>query len=315
MGMYIGIDLGGTNLKMGIVDQSGKLITHINVPTEGKGAPEKAMVQIVHTARDLTNTAGVPWEEIEGVGIGLPGFLDLERGIIKSLTNLFWENIPIRDRLEQEWKKPVRIDNDANVAALGEVWIGAGKGVDNVVCITLGTGVGGGIIVNGGLVHGANNSAGEIGHIVVNPNGVQCNCGLRGCLETISSASGMIRLAKEAISEGKPTTLTQSSEISPKSIFEAAAAGDSVANRVIEQSVDALAEVLSALSVTINPDRFVIGGGVALAGDALLAPLRTAWKKKTVPHAREGTEIVPALLGNDAGMIGAAALFRQRDRK
>ncbi|WP_044641248.1 ROK family protein [Risungbinella massiliensis] len=310
MSKWIGIDLGGTNIKLGIINEFGEVLFQVQHPTRGKGNAEESIQQIIHVAQDLAKEAGIDWIEIQGIGFGLPGFLDIKKGIVKNLTNLFWKDVPIKARLEQAWGKPVKIENDANAAALGEAWSGAGKGVQDLVCITLGTGVGGGVIVNGNLVHGFSDSAGEIGHIVVDPNGVDCNCGKRGCLETISSATGIIRLAKEAMVEyGEYTKLSKAIEISPKTVFELAAQNDPAAKEVLEQVVEALAEVLSILSVVLNPARFVIGGGVALAGEQLLEPLRNSWKQKTDPHAAQGVEIVAAKLGNDAGMIGAAGLF------
>lgn len=310
MRKWIGVDLGGTNVKLGVVDEQGKIVHQVKEPTCAVGDPDKVIQQIIQLAKKTTEQANLSWQEIEGVGIGLPGFLDIEKGIIKSLTNLFWKDVPIQKRLEEAWQKPVRIENDANAAALGEAWCGAGKGISHLVCITLGTGVGGGVIVDGKLVHGINNSAGEIGHIVVDRQGYPCNCGKTGCLETISSATGIVRMAQEAVKEkGNETILSRMKTIDTRTVFEAAKQGDQTAKEIIDRAVDALAEVLSTLTVVLNPARFVIGGGVSNVGDDLFYPLRTAFAQKADPYAKEGVEILSAALGNDAGIIGAAGLF------
>jgi len=312
---YIGVDLGGTSAKIGVVDGEGKLLKHTEVPTYGEG-PEPVLQRVVEAARELTTQSGASWDQVVGIGMGLPGFLDLERGVIKRLTNLPWENVPIVERLETLCRRPVRIDNDANVAALGESWSGAGAGVDDMVAITLGTGVGGGVIAGGRLIHGISNAAGEIGHVCVEPGGARCGCGQRGCLETISSATGIVRLAREALEKGESTSLAETSqtgELTARDVFQAAERGDAVASRVVQTAVDALARVMAMVTVVLNPARFVIGGGVARAGDTLFQPLEHAYRKHVLPSAAEGVEIVPAKLGNNAGIIGAAGLIARRE--
>lgn len=314
---YIGIDLGGTSVKVGVVDEKGNLLTHAEFPTHGEG-PEPVIGRMVETAHEVTAQSGTSWEQVIGIGVGLPGFLDLERGVIKRLTNLPWENVPIVERLEALCKRPVLIDNDANVAALGEAWSGAGAGVDDMVAITLGTGVGGGVIAGGRLIHGVSNAAGEIGHVCVEPGGARCGCGQRGCLETISSATGIVRLAKETIERGETTVLAQTAQggrLTARDVFQAAERGDAVASRVVRTAVDALARVMAMITVVLNPARFVIGGGVAQAGDTLFAPLEAAYRKHVLPSAAEDVNIVPAKLGNYAGIIGAAGLVARRERQ
>ncbi|MFC7439928.1 ROK family protein [Laceyella putida] len=307
---WIGIDLGGTSMKLGMVDHKGKTLMEMEKPTLAEEGADSVIGRIISHARELAEATETRWEDVAGVGVGLPGFLDIKNGVVKHMTNLGWnDEVPIRARLEEAWGIPVKIDNDANVAALGEAWCGAGVGVDDVVCITLGTGVGGGLIFDGQLIHGQYGFAGEVGHMTIDPQGHPCNCGMRGCLETISSATGMVRLAKEAIASGRKTVLADVPSINTKEIFAAAAAQDEVALHVKEKAIDALAQAMSTLSVLLNPARFIIGGGVSHAGDALIQPLREAYAKRTQRNARQGVEIVLAQLGNRAGYIGAAGLL------
>lgn len=302
---FIGIDLGGTNTKMGVVNAQGKVLDVIEQPTPTD--PEQAIQQMTQNCKQLAKQANLPWKHIQGVGIGLPGFLDIPNGTILNLTNLNWRNIPIRDQMEELLQTRVQIDNDANVAAFGEAWCGAGKGIDDCICVTLGTGVGGGIIVRGELVYGLKGFAGEIGHIQIDSNGAKCNCGQTGCLETISSATGITRLANEAIAQGQPTALPRYP--TAYEVFQAALQNDPVGRQVINQAIEALALAFAQLSVILNPACFVIGGGISKAGDALLNPLKKAYQKLALSHVSQGVKIVQATLGNQAGFIGAAGLI------
>lgn len=306
---FIGIDLGGTSMKMGLVDENGQVLYETEKPTL-KDA-KQALNQMIEDCKKIAQQAEVSWEQIGGVGIGLPGFLDIPNGTIVRLTNLSWENIPIKSIMEEKLQKRVEIDNDANVAALGEAWCGAGKGVRDLVCVTLGTGVGGGVIVNGQLVYGLNGFAGEIGHIQIDPDGVPCNCGQKGCLETIASATGITRLAKEALQRGESSVLP--AQPTTYDVFQAAAKKDQVAQKVLETAISALARGFALISVVLNPARFVVGGGVAKAKERLFDPLRKAYQQQALKFTAQDVEIVPALLGNQAGFIGAARLVTVRN--
>ncbi|PTX59623.1 glucokinase [Melghirimyces profundicolus] len=306
---FIGIDVGGTTMKLGVVDERGRLLHKAETPTPSDG--QAGLSQMAFQARRIAGEAGISWEQVAGLGLGLPGFLDIPAGKIIRLTNLPWENMPVKDHLEAELNIPVAIDNDANVAALGEAWSGAGAGLQDLVCITLGTGVGGGVITGRRLVHGVSGLAGEIGHIRVEEDGALCGCGQRGCVETVSSATGMVRLVKEAVAEGRKSQLevqVREGTISARDIFEAADKEDPVALTVIDRATDALAKVMSILSVVLNPAAFIIGGGVSRAKERLFSPLRRAYARHTLAHAAAGVRILPAELGNDAGLIGAAGL-------
>ncbi len=309
---FIGIDLGGTSMKLGVVSELGKVIKETEKPTIKEEGADGVIRRMVLHARSLAKEASISWKEIQGIGVGLPGFLDIPGGVVKYMTNLGWTDIPIRDQLESAWKVPVKIDNDANVAALGEVWSGVGTGEQNAVCITLGTGVGGGIIAEGKLLHGAKGFAGEIGHIQIDSAGSLCNCGQTGCLETISSATGMVRLVHHAVSAGEETSLASfvnDGSLTTRHIFAEANRGDPVAKKTIDRAVHALAQAMAILSVVVNPSLFIIGGGVSRAGEALLYPLRKKYQCLTQKNARQDVRIVLAQLGNRAGFIGAAGLL------
>lgn len=241
---------------------------------------------------------------------GIAGFLDLSQGLVVRAVNLDWTDVPIRAILEEKTGKPVKIDNDANVAALGEWWSGAGKGMKNTVCYTLGTGVGGGIIIDGKIVHGYSGMAGELGHMSVVPDleAIRCNCGQIGCLETVSSATGITRMGKDAVERGDKTELAFLNEITAKDVFEAAKLGDEVANRIVNRAAYYLGKSMALVAVVVNPQRFIVGGGVSKAGDILFKPIRENFAKLTPEYAHTGVDIVPAQLGNDAGVVGAAGL-------
>lgn len=309
---FIGIDLGGTSMKMGVVNEQGRVIREIEKPTLKEEGADGVIGRMICHARNLAKEAHIPWKEIQGIGVGLPGFLDIPGGVVKYMTNLGWTDIPIRDRLVSAWQVPVKIDNDANAAALGEVWSGAGSGEQNAVCITLGTGVGGGIIAEGKLLHGAKGFAGEIGHIQIDPAGHLCNCGQTGCLETISSATGMVRSVHHAVLAGEKTSLApfvHDESLSTRHIFAEANRGDAVARKTIDRAIHALAQAMATLSVVINPSLFIIGGGVSQAGEALLLPLGKKYQCLTQKNASQDVRIVLAQLGNRAGFIGAAGLL------
>ncbi|GIP24558.1 ROK family glucokinase [Paenibacillus sp. J22TS3] len=309
--IYIGVDLGGTAIKVGICNEEGQLLHTYEGPTEVEKGPDAVVDNIERYVRLIVEQSPYEWDQLAGVGAGVAGFTNVRDGIIIFAPNVGLKDLHIRSILEQRLGKPVRIDNDANVAALGEVWAGAGKGVSNCVCYTLGTGVGGGIIVNGAIYQGFAGLAGELGHISVVPDleAIQCGCGKMGCLETVSSATGVIRMAKDAVERGDRTSLSQVENIMAKDVFDAAKSGDEAAIRIVNRAAFYLGKSLAAVSAVLNPQRFIIGGGVSKAGDILFNEVRSVYAKLTPEPLQEGVDIVPAILGNDAGMIGAAGLF------
>lgn len=308
--IYIGADIGGTAIKVGICDEQGKLVQTYEGPTGTEGGTDLIMNNIADYARSIVETSPYSWDQVAGVGIGIAGFMDIPEGFVIMSPNLPLRNVPVKKILEEKLGKPVKVDNDANVAALGEAWSGAGAGIPNIVCYTLGTGVGGGIIINGRIYQGFNGMAGELGHMSIVPDleAIQCGCGKMGCLETVSSATGIIRMAKDAVERGDRTSLAGIELLTAKDVFDAAKAGDEVASRIVSRAAFYLGKSMAAIAVVVNPQRFIIGGGVSKAGEFLFEQIREVFRKFTPETAQAGVEIVPAILGNDAGIVGAAGL-------
>ncbi|AZK45437.1 ROK family glucokinase [Paenibacillus lentus] len=309
--IYIGVDLGGTAIKVGICNDEGQLLHTYEGPTEADKGADTVVNNIEQYVRQIVEESSFEWEQVAGIGAGVAGFTDVREGIIILAPNVGLRDLPIREILEARLGKPVKIDNDANVAALGEAWGGAGKGIDHCVCATLGTGVGAGIILNGKIYQGFAGFAGELGHMSVVPDleAIQCGCGENGCLETVSSATGIIRMANDAVARGERTTLSQVEKIMAKDVFDAAKEGDEVAIRIVNRAAFYLGKALAAVAVVLNPEVFIIGGGVSKAGDILFNEVRSVFQKLTPEVSARGVSIVPAMLGNDAGMVGAAGLF------
>ena len=308
--IYIGVDLGGTSVKTGICDQEGNLLQTLEGPTEADAGTERVIDNIAKYARQIVDQSDYSWEQVAGIGTGIPGFMDVEEGFMHLSPNLPLTNVPLKRILQEKLGKPIYMGNDANVAALGEAWSGAAKGVPISVLYTLGTGVGGGIIINGDILIGSTGMGGELGHMAVVPDleAIQCGCGQLGCLETVSSATGIIRMAKDAVARGDRTMLSDVANIMAKDVFDAARAGDETALRIVNRAAYYLGKSMATLAVVINPNRFVLGGGVSKAGELLIQPVKEVFAKYAPPKAQEGVDIVVAKLGNDAGMIGAAGL-------
>ncbi|RFB10549.1 ROK family protein [Bacillus sp. HNG] len=315
--LLIGIDLGGTTIKLAFITQEGEFITKWEIPTDKSG--DKIIPDIADAIEGKMNELQLKKGQFVGVGMGAPGPVNFEEGVFYKATNLgMKEMFPLKAELEKVIGLPAAVDNDANVAAIGEMWKGAGEGANNLICVTLGTGVGGGIIANGEVVRGANGAGGEIGHITSIPEGgALCGCGKTGCIETIASATGIARLAKEAIQTKNESSLIReqydkAGEITSKDVFEAAAKGDELAKNIIDNVTYHLGLALSHVANGLNPEKIVVGGGVSKAGDQLLHPLIKQFKRFAFPSVAEATEIAIATLGNDAGVIGAAYLAKTK---
>lgn len=313
--ILIGIDIGGTTVKNAILTREGAILKKWEIPTDLKDNGANIPHDIWHSIQENLKELNIDKKQCLGVGTGAPGFIEPETGTIAVGVNISWNEFPLKDILEELSGLPVFIDNDANVAALGENWKGAGHQVNNMLAVTLGTGVGGGIIANGQLISGANGTASEIGHITVEKDGALCNCGRRGCLETVASATGMVRLAEELIADGKSTALKQRKQangnITTKDIFELAKEGDQELRQLIEHVTDVLGSALASIAIVTNPSKIVIGGGVSKAGNQLLEPLKKAFSKYVLPRTEEACEFEIAALSNDAGVYGAAYLVLQ----
>ncbi|WP_078413763.1 ROK family glucokinase [Priestia abyssalis] len=314
----VGVDVGGTTIKMAFVNHYGEIIEKWEIPTniaeEGKNIPTDIAKAIDQKLVDL----GQPQNKLEAIGIGAPGPVNSANGSLYVAVNLGWSNFPLKDRLEMETSLPVVVDNDANIAAIGEMWKGAGEGAKDLLCVTLGTGVGGGIIANGSIIHGVNGAAGEIGHVTSVPEGgAPCNCGKTGCLETVASATGVVRLGMHALeTTTTPSVLREAYSdnemITAKMIFDAAKAQDELALHVVNDLAFHLGLALANLSNGLNPEKIVIGGGVSKARDTLLNPLKEQFKRFAFPRVAEGAELTIATLGNDAGVIGGAWLAKEK---
>lgn len=310
----IGIDLGGTSAKIGILNLAGEVDSNWSIPTDISEEGSQIVPNIIKSLKENFKKHGLTTADILGIGMGSPGSVNRSNGTVIGAYNLNWKTLqPIREQIEEAFGVPFFIDNDANVAALGEQWVGAGNSEPDVSFITLGTGVGSGLIVDGHLVHGANDSAGEIGHLTVEPNGYECTCGKKGCLEQYASATGIVRLAhdmsaKETDESKLLSAIQADKEIDSKIIFDFAKEGDAFSERVVDQFSYYLGIALSNVSNLLNPSTIVLGGGVSLAGDYLLEKVSKVVQEFTFPPIRETTKIKIAELGNDAGMIGAASL-------
>ncbi|SCC60421.1 glucokinase [Priestia flexa] len=312
----VGVDLGGTTIKMAFVNQYGEVIHKWEIPTDISEQGRKIPTDIAKAIDKEVVNLGESKSKLMGIGIGAPGPVNFANGSIEVAVNLGWEKFPIKDILEVETSLPVVVDNDANIAAIGEMWKGAGDGAKDLLCVTLGTGVGGGVIANGEIVQGVNGAAGEIGHITSVPEGgAPCNCGKTGCLETIASATGVVRLAMEAVvntdkSSTLRTLLDEHDQITAKDVFDAARANDELAGEVVDKVAFHLGLALANSANALNPEKIVLGGGVSRAGDVLLDPVKSYFKKFAFPRVAEGAELAIATLGNDAGIIGGAWLVK-----
>ncbi|MBQ2927674.1 MAG: ROK family glucokinase [Oscillospiraceae bacterium] len=303
-----GIDLGGTTVKIAYFDETGNMLEKWEIPTVTAGGGEQILPDIAASIRAFLDANHINETNILGLGIGVPGPVNA-KGIVNKCINLGWGVFNIAEKLTSLTGFPVKAGNDANVAALGEFWKGGGQGCDNMVFVTLGTGVGGGIVVEGNLLHGAHGSGAEIGHICVNPEEtVLCNCGNAGCVEQYCSATGIVRLAKLYLESHDTATALRSVEnLTCKDIFDAAKTGDEAANTVLDQVYQYMGLFLANVCSTVNPEVVVIGGGVSKAGDMLIRGLEPYFHKH-VFHAAGGCRFAMASLGNDAGAYGAFKL-------
>ncbi len=313
MKYYIGIDLGGTNIKAGVVNENYEIISKATTKTMLPRPAEEICADMAKVSLEAMEQAGLKLENIESIGIGTPGTANSETGIIEYSNNLGFLNLPVVELMQKHINKPFYVENDANAAAYGEFIAGAAKGANDAVCITLGTGVGGGIIINGKIYSGFNFAGAEIGHTVIDPNGPECTCGRKGCFEVFSSATGLVRMTKEAMLEDKASVMWQMNEedgkVSARTAFNAMRAGDRAGKAVVDKYIRYLACGITNTINIFQPDILCIGGGVCNEGDPLLLPLKELVAKEIyTKNSAKNTEIVIAKLGNDAGIIGAAFL-------
>jgi glucokinase len=320
----IGVDLGGTNISAGALSEDG---THTSgmrsIATQPElgadGVVDRIVGVIEGVILDTINETGAARKDFIGIGIGAPGPLDREKGVVVVAPNLGWRDFPLRDRITTRLKLPATLDNDANCATVGEWWLGAARGGRNVVGITIGTGIGGGLIINGELYHGASDVAGEIGHTTIDVNGRQCKCGNYGCLEAYASGPAIATRAREALVREDTASLLPSlvdgqlERITAEIVYGAAKKGDGLANEIVRDTARYLGAGIATLLNVINPDVVVVAGGVTAAGDALFVPLRTEVRRRAFKPAVEAARIVPAELPGTAGVVGAVATFKMHE--
>ena len=302
-----GIDLGGTTVKIAYFEETGTMLDKWEIPTVTTDGGRQILPDIAASIRDYIVSHQIPKEQILGLGIGVPGPVNA-KGVVNKCINLGWGVFNIAEELSSLTGFPVKAGNDANVAALGEFWKGGGQGCDNMVFVTLGTGVGGGIVVDGKAIHGTHGAGGEIGHITVNREETEtCGCGRKGCIEQYASATGIVRLAKKALQTGA-SALSGRENFTCKDVFDAAAAGDALANGVLEQVYEYLGGFFANLSCVTDPEVIVLGGGVSKAGQMLLEGVQKAYLQRCFFGTRE-VAFRLATLGNDAGAYGAFKLI------
>ena len=300
-----GVDIGGTSVKLGLFDVEGNVLDKWEIPTRTENGGEKILPDIAASIREKMTQ--IDKDFVAGVGVGAPGPVD-GKGIVHRAVNLGWGTFSIKDTLEDLLNMPVMAGNDANVAALGEMWMGGGQGYRDLVVVTLGTGVGGGIIIDGKMLTGATGAGGEIGHIHVNDEEEEiCGCGNKGCLEQYSSATGITRLANQLLASSDKDSVLRGGEVSAKTVFDAVKERDPLAVEVAEKFGKYLGDGLASIACVVNPEAIVIGGGVSKAGEILIDFIRPHYEKN-VFHGSRQVKFSLATLGNDAGIYGAAKL-------
>ena len=314
MKYYVGIDLGGTNIVAGVVDEQYNILAKASTKTNCPRPDREIAKDMAKMAIQAVENAKLTMDQIEWVGIGTPGIANSRDGVIEYSNNLGFVNTPMVKYIQEDIDKPVFVENDANAAAYGEFVAGAAKGANNAVCITLGTGVGGGIVIDGKIYAGSNFAGAEIGHTVISVDGPQCTCGRKGCFEVFSSATGLIRMTKESMAQNPDSSMhklvaERGGKVSARIAFDAMRLGDAAAKAVVDDCIKYLAAGITNTINIFQPDILCIGGGVCNEGDALLLPVKELVAKEVYTrNSKQNTEIVIAKLGNDAGIIGAAFL-------
>jgi glucokinase len=318
----LGVDLGGTKISVGAMSTDGgrrlEPQTEPTLAAEGADAVVERIVSMIEaTIAQVIRETGASRDDIMGVGIGSPGPLDRERGLVITTPNLGWHNFPLRDRVSQAVQLRATLDNDANCATLGEWWIGAARGARNVVGMTIGTGIGGGLILDGKLYHGSSDVAGEVGHTSIDSTGRRCKCGNYGCLEAYASGPATADRAREALAGGDGSLLISMVDgdlenLTAQQVYDAAKQGDLVAREIVRETARFIGTGIANLLNIFNPDVVVLAGGVAQAGEELFAPVRAEVRRRAFKPAVEACRIVPGELQGAAGVVGAVATFLER---
>lgn len=312
---FVGLDVGGSSMKGGVVDDVGRPLSAVSLPTEAARGQELGLERMCETIRAAVKAAGLEMNTVASIGVATPGLMDIPAGVILDPPNLRpWRNVPVRQHIADKFGLPTAFQNDANAAALGEFWAGAGRSVSSMVLFTLGTGVGGGIVLDGKVLEGRHSHGGEVGHIVIETsNPRRCGCGRLGCLEAYASATAVVGRTREALAGdgGRSELHRLAEELSARAVFTAAARGDELAARLVEETAFYLAIGATNLMHIIDPDMVVFAGGMIAAGPAFLERIREHICARAFPVPAERTQVRYAELGGDAGFIGAAASGRQ----
>ncbi len=304
----IGIDLGGTNLRCAVIDRQRNVLARHEESTLSNNGPDEVIARAADRVHDLLAEVGLEPAQIIAVGVGAPGPLDSKKGVVLEAPNLGWRNVPLAENLRQKVLIEVVLENDANCAGWGEYWAGAGRGCNSMVLMTLGTGVGGALILNGQLYRGRDGTAGEIGHVVIVDGGRSASTGNRGVLEAYASASATVKRFREAMATGWESCLDGEEKVTCEMIFNAAHEGDALACHIVTETGRYLGVMAANLANLLNPERCVFSGGMIKAGDILFNSIREECNRRAFPVPSARMEIVPAELGENAGIIGAAGL-------
>lgn len=317
----VGVDLGGSKVAAGLVSSQGRTLPQRREPTRSAQGVEAVMDQVARMVGQCTQSAADEVSGVLGVGIGVAGTTDRERGVTLLASNLGWENVPIRRLIADRVDLPIFVESDANLAALGELTFGAGKGFDDFVFVTVGTGIGAGIVLEGRLYRGVSGAAGELGHITLEPGGPECGCGNRGCLEALASGAAIARQAVERIRKGTASRIEELvdgdlEDVTASVVAKAARASDPLALELLEKAGEHLGVGLAIYVNLLNPGGIVIGGGVTAAQELLFRPMRAALERHALPRNLQSVQVVSSQLGDDAGLVGAAALvFAEIERR
>jgi glucokinase len=314
---FVGVDLGGTNIRAAVFDDGMNILGRSERPTKAQEGADEVIRRVAACVREALERTSVAAGEVAGVGVGAAGLTDWRTGVVVLASNLGWRDVPLKERLEQELDGlRVEVDKDTNAAALAEARLGAGREFRHFLYVTAGTGIGGGLILDGTLYRGATGGAGDIGHVVVDPDGPRCGCGDHGCVEVFSSGAGMVDRAREMLvgSEEAGSSAMRVEGLSTETIFEAAREGDVVAARVVETAGRALGLALADYVNINNPEAIVLGGGVVRAGRAYMDPVERELRQRALPALGEIVKLVPPELGDDVGVTGAALLLTESEK-
>jgi glucokinase len=304
----IGIDLGGTKISGALADMDGKVISQKTIPTNAHEGETAVMDKILSVIDNVLSEAGKEADEIKAIGLGIPGPIDPVKGVIIETPNLPFKNFDLMSPIKNKYGVPAYLDNDANVAAIGEFVFGAGKGTRNMVYVTVSTGIGGGAVLEGKIYRGNTRNALEIGHMTILPDGPKCNCGNYGCAEVLASGTAIGKQARGAVAAGEKTSLSNYENLTSYEVFVEAAKGDKVAKNILDKSLNYLGICIANIVITLDPEMVVIGGGVSKGGYIVFDTVRNVVNKRCFKSMAEAVKIVPAGLGTDAGVIGAVAL-------